>query len=69
MPRRNVQRIRDAQRAGLRARMVDQWRVLPRRADELLDAWEDVARERGLTPEDDRFSQAREAWLREQTGR
>ena len=39
-PRQNPDRIREAQRAGLRARMVDEWRVLPERADELLDEWE-----------------------------
>ena len=33
-------RIHEAKRAGLRARMVDDWRLLPARADELLDEWE-----------------------------
>ena len=41
------QRIHEAQRAGLRNRIRDQWYVPEERANALLDAWEIVARERG----------------------
>jgi hypothetical protein len=46
--RGDPERIYQAQRAGLRSRIRDQWRQSDPRADELLNAWEYEASARGL---------------------
>ncbi len=61
------ERIREAKRVGLRARMVGEWRVPPDTAAELLDAWEAVAAARGLPEDDPTYPSEREGWLRERS--
>jgi hypothetical protein len=46
--RANRERIYEAQRAGLRGRIVRAWRQSEHRADELLREWESEAATRGL---------------------
>jgi hypothetical protein len=48
MSRANRERIYEAQRAGLRGRIVRAWRQSEHRADELLREWESEAATRGL---------------------
>jgi hypothetical protein len=59
------QRITEAQRAGLRNRIRDEWCVPEARADALLDAWAIEAKERGLEPGQGSYWQDGEAWIRE----
>jgi hypothetical protein len=66
--RADPDRIREAQRAGLRARMVNYWHVLPDRADEVLDAWEAEAAARGIA-RNDAYRRLHEAWVRERADR
>lgn len=65
MRRPNPDRIREAQRAGLRARMIGHWRLTEARADELLAGWDAEAAERGIDPDGSDHVLDREAWLRE----
>lgn len=60
------QRIHEAQRAGLRNRIRDHWRVPEARADALLDAWAITASERGLVPGQATYWQEGEEWIRAQ---
>lgn len=53
----------EAQRAGLRNRMRDQWRVNVERADELLERWDAVAAERGVRRDDSAYWREAEEWL------
>lgn len=62
------QRIHEAQRTGLRNRIRDQWHVPEERANALLDAWEIVARERGLEPGQVGYWRESEEWIRERSG-
>jgi hypothetical protein len=59
------QRIHEAQRTGLRNRIRDQWHVPEERANALLDAWEIVARERGLEPGQVGYWRESEEWIRQ----
>jgi hypothetical protein len=59
------ERILEAQRAGLRNRIRDQWHVSEGRADALLEAWATEATERGLKPGETGYWTAGEAWVRE----
>jgi hypothetical protein len=63
------QRITEAQRAGLRNRVRDEWRVPEARADALLDAWAITAKERGLEPGQGAYWQEGEEWIRERAER
>jgi hypothetical protein len=60
------QRITEAQRAGLRNRIRDEWHVPQTKADALLDAWAIEAKERGLEPGQGAHWQEGEEWIREQ---
>ena len=59
------QRIHEAQRTGLRNRIRDQWHVPEERANALLDAWEIVARERGLEPGQVGYWRESEEWIQQ----
>jgi hypothetical protein len=59
------QRITEAQRAGLRNRIRDEWRVPEARAEALLDAWAIAAKERGLEPGEVAYWRDGEEWIRE----
>ncbi len=61
MRHRNTQRIYEARRAGLAARLADT--VGPERSEDLVKAWEQEAERRGLARESDGFWQQGEAWL------
>jgi hypothetical protein len=45
--------------------MIGEWRILPERADEVLDAWEAEAEARGIA-RNDVYRSLDEAWIREQ---
>ncbi len=59
---RNGERIYEARRAGLAARLADT--VGPQRSEDLVKAWEEEAERRGLARDGDGFWQQGEAWLR-----
>lgn len=59
-------RIHDAQRAGLRNRIRDHWRIPEAKADALLEAWAIEATERGLQPGDSAYWRDGEAWIKDQ---
>jgi hypothetical protein len=59
------QRIHEAQRIGLRNRVRDEWHLLEERADALVDAWDQEAMNRFLTPGDAAYWRDGEAWIRE----
>jgi hypothetical protein len=65
MRRRDPQRIYAAQRAGLRARIVQQWRQSEAKADELLDRWEVEASTRGLDRGDVQYWDQAAEWIRD----
>lgn len=56
------QRIYEARRAGLLARLADT--LEPERSEVLVRAWEEEAERRGLTRGADGFWQQADAWLR-----
>lgn len=58
-------RIHEAQRAGLRNRIRDQWHVPEAKADSLLEAWAAEATERGLKPGQSEYWREGEAWIRD----
>jgi hypothetical protein len=60
------QRISDAQRAGLRNRLRDQWRLPEDRVERLLAEWESEASVRGLSKVADGYWATAETWLTEQ---
>jgi hypothetical protein len=62
-------RIHQAKRAGLRGRMVDDWRLLPERANELLDEWEAEAARLGQERTDRDYWAEGEVWIRARAGR
>ena len=62
-------RITEAQRAGLRNRIRDQWHVPEAKADAVLDAWAIEARERGPEPGQGSYWQDSEVWIGERLGR
>ena len=57
-------RIHEAQRAGIRNRIRDHWRVAEEKADALLEAWTIEARTRGLDPGQTGYWEDGEAWIR-----
>lgn len=59
------QRIHQAQRAGLRNRVRDQWRISEERADTLLDDWEAAAQAMSIVPGAVGYWDRGEKWLRE----
>lgn len=65
MRRANPDRIREAQCAGIRARLMGEWRQTEKQADALLEAWDAIAADRGLDPDSNAYRSEREAWLRE----
>jgi hypothetical protein len=67
--RRDPDRIREARRAGLHARMTNAWQLTPERASELLDGWDAEAEARGLSRDDARYASEQERWIKEQAGR
>ena len=69
MRRSTPDRIHEAKRAGLRGRMVDEWRLLPARADELLDEWEAEAARLGQERTDPTYWSEGEVWMRARSGR
>ena len=60
------QRIQEAQRTGLRNRIRDQWHVAEQRADAVIEAWDQEARERLLQHSDPNYWRDAEVWIREQ---
>jgi hypothetical protein len=61
--------IHAAKRAGLRGRMVDEWRIAPDRADELLDEWDAEAARLGQERTDRDYWSEGEVWMRARSGR
>ena len=57
-------RLFAASRAGLIARMSDEG-MGPERANELVDAWDDEAGRRGLSPQSTAYWDEAPAWIRE----
>jgi hypothetical protein len=66
MSRRDPERIYQAKLAGLRARIVGNWRQSDERADALLSAWEKEASVRGLDREQSAYWDDGAAWIEEQ---
>jgi hypothetical protein len=60
------QRIHEAQRTGLRNRIRDHWHVAEERADAVIEAWDQEARERLLQHCDPNYWRDAEVWIREQ---
>jgi hypothetical protein len=64
MPRRaDPERIAAAMEAGTRARLTGELRLLPARADELLELWDGEATVRGLDRHDRRYWDEAWPWL------
>lgn len=59
------QRITEAKRAGLRNRIHDEWHVPEAIADQMLDAWAIMAKERGLKLDHVAYWRDGEEWIRE----
>jgi hypothetical protein len=57
-------RIYEAQRAGLRNRMRDQWHIAETTADALIAAWESQAAIRSLSVDEATYWSDGEAWIR-----
>jgi hypothetical protein len=57
------ERIYQAQRAGLKNRIRDEWHVLEERAASLLDEWDQEATRRGLAPGQNNYWPQAEAWI------
>ena len=49
--------------------MIDEWRLLPERADELLDEWEAEAARLGQVRTDPTYWPEGEVWMRTRSGR
>ena len=60
------QRIQEAQRTGFRNRIRDHWHVPEERADAVIKAWDQEARERLLQHGDPNYWRDAEVWIREQ---
>ncbi len=65
MRRRSAQRIYEARRAGLTARLADT--SGPERAERAVREWEEEAERRGLAGDSDDFWRQAEAWLTERS--
>jgi hypothetical protein len=57
-------RIHEAQRAGLRNRIRDDWHVPEEKTDALLEAWPVEANGRGVEPGQSAYWRDGEAWIR-----
>jgi hypothetical protein len=63
------ERINQAKLAGLRARIVDQWRQTESAADALLAEWEPEASTRGLDRREPAYLDEGAAWIAERLDR
>jgi hypothetical protein len=61
--RANAQRLYQAKLAGLRNRVIRQWRQSPERADDLLAQLADEARERGLDRAESAYWDEGASWV------
>jgi hypothetical protein len=59
------QRINEAQRTGLRNRIRDHWHVPEERANALIEAWDQEAAQRSLSPGQPTYWHDAEAWIRD----
>jgi hypothetical protein len=66
--RSSPDRIHEAKGAGLPGRILDEWRVAPDRADELLDEWQAEAARLGQERTDPTYLPEGEVWLRARSG-
>jgi hypothetical protein len=58
-----------AQRALMRAKLIDEWHILPRLATAYLDEWADEAVARTIAVDDERYWRDAEPWLAGRAGR